>query len=148
MRRFLQLLVAMTVVAGCGKPEAKEAPTSSTPAPKAVIQVPKGESVKLGDVTEQELGAPYYPGSTSIAGATARTKDSSGETLVSTRESGDAVGKIRDWYVGKLPKATLSSSATESVLSVPAEGGEGASILISTGDHGRSRIVISRRLAK
>ncbi len=140
MRFWILLLV---LAAGCSSPAPEEA--AKPPKPEEV-KVPKGESVTLGAVTEEDLAVPFYPGSKSIANATARTKDSAGETLVSTRETLDSIKHVAAWYAKRLPKATASTSDTAVILSVPIGKGAESSILIFLGEKSGSRIVISRRI--
>ncbi len=139
---------ASWLLVGCGVGPSASKPVADPVKTKAPIVVPKGESVAIAAVSESELGAPFYPSSKSVEQATARTKDSSGETLVSTRESAHDVAKVTAWYAKALPKALVSTSATESVISLPSDKEEGTTILISPAGGGLTRIVISRRMEK
>ena len=142
------LMGAVWLLVGCGAGPSANKTVADPIKTKAPIVVPKGESVAIEAVSESELGAPFYPNSKSVEQATARTKDSSGETLVSTRESAHDVAKVTAWYAKALPKALVSKSATESIISVPSAKDDGVTILVSPAGNGVTRIVISRRLTK
>lgn len=110
----LGLLSAMLVLAGCGKK------TSTIKTSEGEVSVEEGEGKvtyrsEEGEVTyessekvptEEDLGAPIYPGSEYVEGSGSKVTGTSEGQKVSTAEAQftteDAIDKVISWYRDKL----------------------------------------------
>lgn len=167
MRRILVSLLALAVLAlvimpGCGK--AQEVPEEG----KSDISVEgTGEAGQGGKVTlsgddgestyevgeekvpsEEELGAPVYPGAEYVPGSGIPLKKSSAEGDVSiiTAEFSAAVAaqKVINWYSGKLGNPSLIDESTgETAWVFKNEAGEVIDVTVKS-QEGATRITIAR----
>jgi len=58
-----------------------------------------------GQVSEADLGVPYYPGSSDIENGGVKMDSPEGTSVSSTRTTGDDVAKVLDFYKSELEKA-------------------------------------------
>jgi hypothetical protein len=102
-------LAAIMMIVGCGK---KEETTVTTPDGTTVktsndgkdvnVSTPNGD-VKVGGLTEADLGLPFYEGSTEDAmGASAKTEANGQTVAASMRTTKDDPGKVIDFYKAKV----------------------------------------------
>jgi hypothetical protein len=73
----------------------------------------KGNSMEMGTgVSETDLGAPFYPGSTETKESMKSNTDK-GSSFISSRTTTDAPAKVVDFYTGKLgkPASSITSDA-------------------------------------
>ena len=100
-------------------------------------------------VTEADLGAPFYPGSTEMPGSFKITeKDAAGKdkmAVTSIRSTTDSGKQVVDFYVGKLgpAKQTTQTTGTSGMAMADWEkDGKVTTVIVSTAD-GKSTIQIT-----
>jgi hypothetical protein len=156
----LGLLSALVLLAGCGKKET----TIKTPEGEVSVEEGEGGTVTFrgeeGEVTyrasgeaptEEELGAPIYPGAEYVEG--------SGGTVTGTNEgqeittasgeftTGDHIDKVISWYRGKLgaPMTETSSPREASWL----ESAENYIVSVTVAEEeGKTTITITKMTRK
>jgi hypothetical protein len=115
----------------------------------------KGNSVKSGPnvVTEDDLGLPFYPGSTEGPnGASMVAKAPDGTTAMSMRTTTDDPSKVMDFYSPKLTgvkPSTLNANGQimDSLVGTIADG-RSATVLITRGTTGDTTVSVSVKPTK
>lgn len=79
----------------------------------------KGESVQGGtSVSEADLGAPFYPGSTEVPNSGMKATTEKGSTAMSIRTTSDDPSKVIAFYTDKLgkPETNITSGTTSMAM--------------------------------
>ncbi len=162
MYKYLSILVAagVLVMAGCGKPGVTVA-TGPNGEKVEVDQNGKGsmtfddgkghkETVGTEDVTETELGVPFYPNSTPMEHGNLKGDDEQQSTFTSMRNTPDGAQKVVDFYKDAFAKAgyTVAGSMVMNDLgSCTGKKGEG-DMLSLTYTHDKDKNVNMIMLSK
>jgi hypothetical protein len=104
----------------------------------------KGEVSTMGisAVTEAEMGLPYYPGSSAVAGRDMKSNADGKQSLMSIRTSSDKPAKVTAFYKDKIKNPVNADMGDLSSLSGTLEDGRQVAILVST-TNGNSEITIT-----
>ena len=84
-------------------------------------------------ITEAELGAPFYPGSTDKAGTAFKVETPTEKNYISVRETPDSMEKIKAFYEAKIKdiKITMFKSSGNDMLLGTGDLASGAKISIT-----------------
>lgn len=104
----------------------------------------KGEVSTMGisAVTEAEMGLPYYPGSSAIAGRDIKSNADGKQSLMSVRTSSDKPAKVTAFYKDKIKNPVTADMGDMSSVSGALEDGRQVAILVSA-SNGNSEITIT-----
>lgn len=116
-----------------------------------------GETFESGaiDVTEAELGLPFYPGSKPVEFGSTKMETAEGKTFSVNRSTSDMPDKVVEFYKAKFTDPQTFNSSTDGVVQSQvsgklADGAEGA--VIAMRDKGKSEtmvmITLQRKAAK
>lgn len=95
-----------------------EGPTASEPLPVVPsVEQRSTRPITTQVVTEQDLGAPFYPGSTELPGGL-KLATPKGSTYTSIRVTGDEPSKIIPFYTAKLGQPEQANTAAKEPLAV------------------------------
>lgn len=117
----------------------------------------KGETFESGaiDVTEAELGLPFYPGSKPVEFGSTKMETAEGKTFSVNRSTSDMPDKVVEFYKAKFTDPQTFNSSTDGAVQSQvsgklADGAEGA--VIAMRDKGKSEtmvmITLQRQAAK
>lgn len=117
----------------------------------------KGETFESGaiDVTEAELGLPFYPGSKPVEFGSTKMETAEGKTFSVNRSTSDMPDKVVEFYKAKFTDPQTFNSSTDGAVQSQvsgklADGAEGA--VIAMRDKGKSEtmvmITLQRKAAK
>lgn len=117
----------------------------------------KGETFESGaiDVTEAELGLPFYPGSKPVEFGSTKMETAEGKTFSVNRSTSDMPDKVVEFYKAKFTDPQTFNSSTDGAVQSQvsgklADGAEGA--VIALRDKGKSEtmvmITLQRKAAK
>lgn len=85
-------------------------------------------SMGASDVSEQELGLPFYPGSARIDGRDMKVDNKGEKTFSSVRSTSDTIVKVVEFYKDKVTEAATTTSDQFGMVSGKLEDGRKASI--------------------
>lgn len=110
----------------------------------------KGERATMGlsSVSEQDLGLPFYPGSSALENRDMRVEANGGKTFLSVRTTGDAPSKVLDFYKGKVKDAALTSTDKFGSINGKLEDGRKVMVMAMTQDSGKTEVQVSVSSAK
>ncbi|MEI7576938.1 MAG: hypothetical protein WCK51_08600 [Armatimonadota bacterium] len=118
------LLIGASVV-GCGSSHSDESVTISdgngtkmtmSQADGAIQVEGNGVTASMGGkstVTEEELGLPFYPGSSEKDGGSMKVETGDEKTCVSARTTSDEVAKVKAFYAEKFPALKFVGGAAD-----------------------------------
>lgn len=123
-RILVGLLTCISVV-GCGSGSSGESVTISDGNGTKMTMSQDDSSIKVegngvtatmggkSTVTEDELGVPFYPGSSDKDGGSMKAETPEGKTVVSARTTPDDVAKVKAFYAGKFPDFKFAGGAAD-----------------------------------
>lgn len=95
----------------------------------------KGETVNVGGgVTEQDLGVPFYPGSTEVPNGGMKATTSQGNEALSSRTTTDDPSKVVAFYTEKLGKPESNFSSSDVTMATWKSGKNSTVLQIGKGD--------------
>ena len=86
-------------------------------------------SVGSSDVSEAELGLPFYPGSAPLAGRDMKADAGGKKTFVSARSTSDTVDKVVAFYRDKIKEPTSTSTPEMSAVGGKLEDGRQVAVM-------------------
>jgi hypothetical protein len=146
------LIASLVLMAGCGNSKTVETPAGSVTTQdngdSGTVTTPNGSTTFSDQApTEEQLGAPIYPGANYAqgSGGYASGTDSSGQYSAASGEftTSDSFDAVAAWYTGKLGSPVYTgvpsgSDSTKEAIWVSSSGGHRASITVdqeSDGTH-------------
>jgi len=85
-------------------------------------------SMGASEVSEQELGLPFYPGSAKVDGRDMKVDNKGEKTFSAVRTTSDTIVKVVDFYKDKVAEAATTTSDQFGMVSGKLEDGRKASI--------------------
>jgi len=160
---LLALTASLVIAAGCGGSKSTET-TVKTPEGEVKVQEEGGKvtyETEEGKVTyegsdkapsEAELGAPVYPGAEYVegSGGTATASGPEGEFTTAGAEfvTGDAYGKVVEFYSGKLGAPMYEDTATKEATWMLNANEESFTVVTVSEEEGKVKISIGRMAGK
>lgn len=118
MKSFLLLLALGALLAGCKQqqidPVKIAPPIPAAPHKDKPVEVPPVQ--QSANVTEEDLGIPFYPGSQPIPKLSSDMETPKSRTVLSGRTTKDDYKKVADFYYKKLTKAHKGELGHEGML--------------------------------
>ena len=99
------------------------------------------------EVTEADLGVPFYPGSTAKAGSASKIETDDEKGYICARETTDDPAKVMEFYKDKVKKSTTMSSGDMSSVSGTEDSGATIAI-VSQKQGGKTDISYTYSLKK
>ncbi len=105
----------------------------------------KGEVSSMGvsDVSEIELGLPFYPGSSSIKGRDMKINADGKQTYLSARTTSDSPEKVVEFYKSKVKDPQTTSAAKFGSVIGKLEDGRDVNLMAMLKDDGTTEVQVS-----
>jgi hypothetical protein len=160
MKHYFACGLLLLIALGCGSKDntvvtgGKDGSWSATTSKGEELQVSKdgmtmknekGEVSSLGvsDVSESELGLPFYPGSTSIEGRDMKVNADGKQIFVSARMSSDTPTKVVEFYKDKVKDSQATTAEKFGSVAGKLEDGRIVNVMAMVKDSGGTEVQVS-----
>lgn len=148
--KWTLVCISAMFLAGCGAPDhAEESSTSAVSAPAGASQdeaVTEQAPPAQGEVTDEKIGLPAYPGATEVEYSRVRLQSDIGDTFSVSYRTPDSPTQVAEFYqaeAAKLGKMKEPRATSEQLKSVAVDRTDGSQSAIQAMTDGKGVTIIS-----